>query len=183
LKSKKEVIGSDNVRQWILLLLVLLILPARGHAQEGLPKFEAGPLVQWYGMLQTAPVTASGGGRVTYNVRPFLAGEFQIVHRGGFSGFRPFTAGLGHLKLTLRRVRASPFSLFAVGGAGFYRETISGSRGSTQSFQHAAFDYGIGVEYEARRWMALRLGFSDVYVRDGFGSHRTGIDLAAMFRF
>jgi hypothetical protein len=176
-------------------ILVLRIGDLRAEDRP-VPRFEVGPLVSAAQTVSPSPVwwrdlIVGYGGRLTANVHPNIAVEFQAssypsIHVNGSS-----VRGSGHVKGTLRLERRSRLNIFVVVGPGFShdKDTCCGGHLSEYRETRFAFNVGGGVELIPLKRLALRLDATDFIVRMAFTQvpaaliHNLDLKIAAMFRF
>ncbi len=178
-----------------IIMGILLAGPSRAEAKE-VPRFELGPL---FSMAQTVSASstwwrdyiAGYGGRLTANLNPNLALEFQAasfpdIHTNGSS-----IRGSGHLKATLRLEHSSKVNFFVVAGPGFSKDEDVCCGGNLTAYRvtRFAFDVGGGIELVPVRRLAIRFDATDFMVRvtsTMAGSdfiHNADLKFAVMLRF
>jgi len=154
------------------------------------PRFEIGPLFSFAQTVSPSSVwwrdfIAGYGGRLTANLHPNLAVEFQAsayptIHFSGSS-----VRGAGHIKGTLRLEQHSKVNFFVVAGPGFSRDVDVCCGGHLSEFRATrfAFDAGGGIELVPLRHFAIRFDATDFVVRAGRTINNLDLKFAAMVRF
>jgi hypothetical protein len=139
------------MRKIAILLVLLPAMQVRMFGQvRKTPRFEVGPLVGTTTFGTTAVfikgMRASYGGRITFNVHPRVALEYQLAYFPGDYDTSK-TQHTGHLKLTAWEEKHGILRIFALIGPGFMREhdSYSGAAGYfVYTYDSIAVEYGAG---------------------------------------
>lgn len=195
-RAVKKRTAQGRVRVFLALAMGTLVIGHLQAKEKEVPRLEIGPL---FSRAQTVSPSsnwwrdyiAGYGGRLTVNIHPNLAVEFQAssypsIHING-SSFR----GSGHLKATLRLEQRSKVNLFVVAGPGFSKDEDVCCGGHLSEYRETrfAFNIGGGIELVPIRKLAIRFDATDFIIRQTYTMvpaafiHNVDLKFAAMFRF